>query len=267
MCHSVPCQCRTEIAQNRRDRIEARSACHAARIDRGAQFGRARRECRQIDRQQTSFPDDEAAADHDVHHAGAVLAHHHLRGGFVQRDQRRRVEIEEHDIGGVAWRDSPDPLETERTRAAGGGRGEYLWCGDPARRIGSPRMRCRCGEMQRLIHVEIVIAGRRVGADRQVYSRLQHPHRIGNTVAQPHVARRIVRDRGTVRAEPPHVIDIQPHAVRRDEAWPQQAELFDMRGQRTRHSAVRPPPPVSSIPPDGCGCRHRTPPPGRGRQP
>ena len=87
--------------------------------------------------------------------------------------------------------------------------------------------------MQRLIHVEIVVARRRVGADRQIHARFQHPHRIGDAVAQPHVARRIVRDRGTVRAEPPHVVAIQPDAVRRDEARPQQAELLDMRGQRT----------------------------------
>ena len=102
-----------------------------------------RRQCWQIDGQQATVSDDEAPAYHDIRHARAVLAHDHLRNRFIQRDQRGRIEIEEHDIGGIARRDPADPLEAERTRAAGRSGGEYLRRGDPACRIGPARVRCR----------------------------------------------------------------------------------------------------------------------------
>ena len=59
---------------------------------------------------------------------------------------------------------------------------------------------------------------------------LEHPARIGKTRSEPHVAARVVRDRGAVTAEPGHVVSVEPDAVRHGEMRSQDAEPVEMRG-------------------------------------
>ena len=46
-----------------------------------------------------------------------------------------------------------------------------------------------------------------------------------------------MRDRSTVRTDTPHVVIVQPDAVRGHEAWAEQTKLLDMRGQRASIAA------------------------------
>src|SRR5579871_3143102 len=60
--------------------------------------------------------------------------------------------------------------------------------------------------------------------------RLTRRSRIGNTAAEPHIAARIMRDRGAAVPEPPHILVIEPYPVRHREMRPEHAEPVEMRG-------------------------------------
>jgi hypothetical protein len=111
MCHSV------RASAGQKSLRMGTIASKRVLLDLRPQRGRTRCQCRQIDRQQASLAHHESAADHHIGHAGAVLAHDHLGDRCVQRDQRRRIQVEKHKIGGVARSDPPDLLEPERPRA------------------------------------------------------------------------------------------------------------------------------------------------------
>ena len=56
--------------------------------------------------------------------------------------------------------------------------------------------------------------------------------RIGDTTAQPHVARRIVRNRSAMCTESAHVLVVEPDAMCSNKARTEQPKLLDMRRQR-----------------------------------
>jgi hypothetical protein len=78
-----------------------------------------------------------------------------------------------------------------------------------------------------------------VGADPEVDPPLEHGSRIGEPAAEPHVAARIVRDRGAMVAEAGHVVFVEPHAVGHREVRAEYAEAVEVRGLRP---AVEPDP-------------------------
>src|SRR6185437_6175163 len=102
----------------------------------------------------------------------------------------------------------------------------------PACWVWPARMRNPCCEVQRLIHVEIVVARGGVSADGKIHAGGEHADGIGDATAQPQIAGRIMRHRAAMRADTAHVVIVQPNAMGGDEARTEQAELLDMRSQR-----------------------------------
>ena len=142
------------------------------------------------------------------------------------------VEVEHDEIGLPSRRDPPDSLEAENARAALGRGQRRLAGGQPAPPFRPLYLRGKRGQPHRLVHVLIVSAGGPVGADAEIDPALQHPARIGKAAAEPHVAARVVGDRGAVVAEPGHVVRIEPDPVRHGKMRAEHPERAEMRGLR-----------------------------------
>jgi hypothetical protein len=69
---------------------------------------------------------------------------------------------------------------------------------------------------------------RTVGADPEIDPPFEHRPGIGEPAAEPHVAARIVRDRGAVIAEARHVVLVEPHPVSDGEVRPEHAEAVEV---------------------------------------
>src|SRR3546814_2783121 len=58
-----------------------------------------------------------------------------------------------------------------------------------------------------------------------------HANHIGQSAAQPHVAARVMGDRGTLAAQQSHVVIIEPDAVRHGEIRSHGTEIVHVAGQ------------------------------------
>src|SRR5437667_4304223 len=185
----------------------------------------------EIDRGDPAVVDDEAAADHDTRHRGAVFGMDELVDRVVERQPIRVVEVEHDDVGLVAGGDPPDPVAKAERAGTALGRGQCRLAGrQPAPPIGSLHLGDERGQPHRLVHVLVVGAIRSVGADPEIDPPLQHRPGIGEAAAEPHVAARVVGDRGAAVAEPRHVVLVEPHAVGDGEMRAEHAECLEMGG-------------------------------------
>ena len=73
----------------------------------------------------------------------------------------------------------------------------------------------------------MVRRARAVGADAHVEARVEHPADVRDPDPEPQVAARVVRDRGAAVGEPPDVVVVEPHSVRRREVRAQYAEVVE----------------------------------------
>ena len=172
-----------------------------------------------------------AAAHHHGIHAGAVLGQHELVGRIVDRDPVHLLEVQEDDVGLVARRNAADLVEAQRPGATDGGCVQHLLGAQPAGVVRPLHVRHHGGAVHGLVHVEIVGAVGRIGADAEIDAELHHAPGIGNARSQTHVARRIVGDRGAVIGQPTHVVVVEPDAVGDGEIRAEQAQPVDMGGQ------------------------------------
>src|SRR6266436_1328788 len=76
----------------------------------------------EIDRGEAAVVDDEAAADHDTRHRGAVLGMDELIDRVVERQPIGVVEVEHDDVGLVAGGDPPDAVAKAESAGAALGR-------------------------------------------------------------------------------------------------------------------------------------------------
>src|SRR3546814_16829614 len=87
----------------------------------------------------------------------------------VERNPVDMVEIEEDDIGLVAFLDAADlALEAERPRAALGGGGEDLPGGQPVSNIRAAHLGDQRGQPPRLVHVMVIGEIGAIGADAHI---------------------------------------------------------------------------------------------------
>src|SRR5260221_13466683 len=103
-----------------------------------------------IDAGKASVLQHHAAADHHAVDGAAILAMDKLVHGVVERDEIGMVEIEEDDVGLIAWREAADRVaEAEGAGAAFGRHGEHLLGAQPAAIIGAKYPACEGGEAHR----------------------------------------------------------------------------------------------------------------------
>src|SRR5262245_12151471 len=148
---------------------------------------------RKINAYESAVHHQHFAANHDRMHRAAVFSVYQLISRVVAGDPVDVREVEEDEVGFVSLGNSAEFVgKAERAGAARGGSLKDLFALEPAIGVGSFCVGAVGSDAERLIHVLIVAARGPVRTNADVELPVQHAADSRDTIAEQHVAARIV---------------------------------------------------------------------------